>query len=126
MVGESVFDITVDQLSVYEFYVVDSDGDNFSVGIVDDPLMSSSLIKKSDGVFEFQLTLREPTDLSLTFIATDSFNGSSTLSPRLEVCACANGGECSLEGLLNTDAATQVMNCICPPGRPLIKLLWKC
>lgn len=126
MVGESVFHITVGHLSVYEFYVVDSDGDDFSVGVVGDPLMSSFLINKSDGVFEFRLTLRELTDLSLTFFAMDSLNASSTLSPRLEVCACANGGECSLEGLLNTDAATEVMNCICPPGRPLIKLLWKC
>ena len=118
-----MFHITIGHLSVYEFFVVDDDGGDFSVGIIGDLPVSSALINKSDGAFEFQLTLHKLTDLSLTFFALDSLNTSSTLSPRLEVCACANGGECSLEGLLNTDATTVVMNCICPPGRPLIKVL---
>ena len=108
-------------MSVYKFWVLD-DGDDFSVGIVGDLPVPYELIEKSNGVFELQLTLQRLADISLSLFAKDSLNASSVLSPRLEVCACANGGECSLKGLLSTDETTVIMNCICPPGRPLIIL----
>ena len=110
---------------MYQFSVMDDkdNDDDLLVGFGGDLPMSSALINKSDGVFEFQLTVQKLPNLSLTFFAKDSLNASSTLSPRLEICACANGGECTLEGLLNTDATTEIMNCMCSPGTHSIKQL---
>ena len=115
MTGESVFKVMVGQQAEYTFTVTDP-GDTFIVGLLEGLPVSSNLINKGDGVFVFIWTLRQPTNMSLTFFARDSLNASSTLSPRVEVCACANEGECTLDGLLSTDDTTVIMNCLCTEG----------
>ena len=115
MTGGSVLRVTVGQQAQYTFTVTDP-GDTFTVGVLGGLPINSDLIRQGEGVFTFLWTLQQPTNISLTFFARDSFNASSTLSPRVEVCACANGGECTLEGLLSTDDTTVIMNCICTEG----------
>ena len=48
------------------------------------------------------------------FSAIDSLEAAVTFSPRLELCACQNEGNCTLDGVIS-DTVT-IMNCICPPG----------
>ena len=113
--GESVFRVTVGQQTQYTFTVTDP-GDTFIVGVIGGLPISSELINQGEGVVAFVWALQQPTNMSLTFFARDSLNASSTLSPRLEVCACANGGECTLDGVLSTDDNTVIMNCLCTEG----------
>ena len=115
LTGDVVFRVTIGQLSQYVFSVVDS-GDTFSVGVLGGSPVSSNLINQGEGVFVFEWMLQEQTNVSLTFFAKDSLNATATLSPKVEFCVCANGGECTLEGLLSTDASIVVMNCLCTKG----------
>jgi len=65
----------------------------------------------------FSWTVMEPSNASVTFVATDSLSATSTLSPRVEMCACQNGGNCTLDGILGIDGNTVIMRCECPPGK---------
>jgi hypothetical protein len=55
------------------------------------------------------------TTAPLAFVANDSQGASSIFTPNVEVCACVNGGNCTKDGLLSSDA-TIVLNCVCPEG----------
>ena len=115
MTGERVLRLTVGQEAQYTFTVTDP-GDTFIVGVLGGLPVFSDLIDNEDGLFTFVWTVQQPTNISLNFFARDSLNASSTLSPRVEVCACANGGECTLDGLLSTDDSSVIMNCLCNEG----------
>ncbi|CAB4042922.1 mucin, partial [Paramuricea clavata] len=59
--------------------------------------------------------------VNLTFLVQDTKNGSSTLSPNIQLCRCENGGECFVpEATSEQEAAIEntflVMSCNCPPG----------
>ena len=105
----------VGEQAQYTFTVTDP-GDTFIVGVLGGLPISSDLINKGEGMFSFLWALQQPTNISLAFFARDSLNASSNLNPRVEVCACANGGECTLDGLLSTDDNTVIMNCLCTEG----------
>lgn len=81
-------------------------------------LPENSFLEETDdeGVFDFRWTLEEITTEPLVFVANDSRGASSLFVPTVEVCACVNGGNCTLDGLLTSDA-TVVMNCVCSDGR---------
>ena len=63
----------------------------------------------------FTWTLLEITNMTLTIVAMDSKGAATTFSPTVELCACANNGNCTLDGLL-TSSPTIVMNCDCSEG----------
>lgn len=67
-------------------------------------------------MYSFSWTLQEPTDLSLSFVATNSMNALSLLTPRVKICACSNGGTCTLDGILSIQNNSVVMACECPEG----------
>ncbi len=59
---------------------------------------------------------------NITFLVQDTKNGSATLSPRIQLCRCENGGECYVpEASSEQTAAVQnaflIMSCNCPLGR---------
>ena len=67
----------------------------------------------------YSLTVHEnDTSLNATvsFIAMDMLNASSLLDPQVLVCACQNGGNCTLEGIIGRDVDPLIMNCICTEG----------
>ena len=70
----------------------------------------------SKGAYIFSWTIPKVDNISLAFYATDSLNATSILSVQLQICACSNGGNCTLIGLSNSDAQSVVMNCDCPKG----------
>lgn len=49
------------------------------------------------------------------FSAVDSQEAVTTYTPRVQVCACQNNGNCTLEGATVIDDII-IMNCICSPG----------
>ena len=69
------------------------------------------------GAYTFNLTTSKMENISLTFFAVDSLNATSILSVQLQICACRNGGNCTLIGLSNRDAQSIVMKCDCPKGQ---------
>ena len=52
----------------------------------------------------------------ITIEASDTMGAISTLSPRVEICACQNGGNCTLNGLLGIDTNVVDMLCQCDQG----------
>ena len=108
------------QESVYQFTVVDDSGDNFTVELVGGLPPNASLTDDGEGSYTFRWTLQEPLLTELNFVAVDSAGAGSGITPLVEVCACINGGECTLSGEPFNESSTVIMNCDCPRG--IIKL----
>ena len=116
MTGNDTFRVTVGQEVVYQFTVIDDSGDNFTVEVVGGLPPNSTLTKDEEGSYTFRWTLQEPTIIELVFTAVDSEGAASALTPFVEVCACTNGGECTLSGEPFNESSTVIMNCDCPKG----------
>ena len=101
--------------SVYSLTVVDP-GDNVTLSVQGEPPQDSILKTLDDGEYVFSWSLSETTTEPLVFIATDSSGASSTFIPVVEICACANEGNCTRDGLLTMNS-TVVLNCICHEGK---------
>lgn len=114
--ADATFRVNLGQESTFTLYIEDP-GDEFTLS-VRGGLLENSFLEETDdeGVFDFRWTLEEITTEPLVFVANDSKGASSLFVPTVEVCACVNGGNCTLDGLLTSDA-TVVMNCVCSDGR---------
>ena len=107
------FQVTVGEQAAYSFTVTDpNDGDTFTVS-VQGGLPNNSVLHSG---YTFVWTPSEVVDAALTFVATDSMGGTATFTPRLEICACQNGGNCTLDGVQNTLSNTIIMACMCTEG----------
>ena len=118
MFGPGSFLVTYGQQSVYSFNVSDDSDDAPSVMLMGDPPAATTLTHVGEGKYEFSWTLQTlPENVSsLVFVATDSMEAVSTLSPLLEVCACQNDGNCSSDEILSSVHNVIVMDCICHEG----------
>ena len=59
---------------------------------------------------------------TLRIIARDDMNATTLLVPQLQLCACNQmGGNCTLEGLIDTVANPLTLNCECSLGESLFK-----
>ena len=114
--ADATFRVNLGQESTFTLYIEDP-GDEFTLS-VRGGLPENSFLEETDdeGVFDFRWTLEEITTEPLVFVANDSRGASSLFVPTVEVCACVNGGNYTLDGLLTSDA-TVVMNCVCSDGR---------
>ena len=112
--------MTVGREAVYTFTVEDQ-GDTFTVEVVGGLPEEATLEDIGGGEYTFRWNLDVVTNRSdvpaLNFRATGSGGAVSLLTPQLVVCACANGGVCTLSGILNTAVTVLVMNCVCPEGK---------
>ena len=118
-----VFRVNTDSESVYSLTVTDP-GDNITLTLQEQP-QNSNLKLAGDGEYTFYWNLSEPTTEPLVFIATDMSGASTSFVPTVEVCACVNGGNCTLDGVV-TSNSTVVLNCQCPQGKFIqdIDMLW--
>ena len=96
-----------------------TDNDNFTVSLTS--IITGNLtdfIKPPQGGTEYKFIweLLEVSNDTVEFVATDSFSATSQLAPTIEMCACENGGVCTLDGVTNLDQNPIVMNCNCPDG----------
>ena len=111
--------MTVGQKAVYTFIVVD-EGDTFTVEVVGEIPEGAIFEDNGGGKYSFSWNLEVITNRSniraLSFQATDSGSAVSLLTPQLVVCACDNGGQCTLRGILNSILPVLIMKCICPEG----------
>ena len=107
--------MNIGELAIYTFTVTDDSG---PVEVTAQGALTPntySLTKNGNNYF-FSWTVSEIKDYSLTFVAVDSMNAVSTLSPRVEICACQNNGSCTLEGTLGTLGNVIDMECECSQG----------
>jgi hypothetical protein len=100
--------------SIYTLTVVDP-GDNITLSIRGGLPINSVLEKVDEEEYIFIWTLMELTNEPLVFVANDSRGAASTFSPVVEVCACVNGGACTREGII-TSNATITLKCMCTQG----------
>lgn len=112
--ADAVFRFTVGQESAYTIIVMDP-GDEFTLTVLGGLPPNSALEDLGEGKYVFRWNLQEVTTEPLTFVANDSKGASSTYIPIVEICACANGGNCTRDGLLSSNA-TVVLNCVCLEG----------
>ena len=119
MTGSDTLRVTVGQEAVYQFTVIDDSGDNFTVEMIGGLPPSSTLTDEGEGSYTFRWTLQEPTIFELVFTAVDSEGAASALTPLVEVCACINGGDCTLSGKPFNESSTVIMNCVCTKGNVL-------
>lgn len=78
-------------------------------------LPQGSTLEEIEGEYVFRWTLQEVTTKSLIFIANDSAGASSMFAPIVHICACVNGGICTLSGPVS-GSTTIIMNCNCNEG----------
>lgn len=106
--------MTLGEESVLLISVIDP-GDNFTLSLEGGVPENATLEELGIGEYGFRWTLYHITDRVLEFVATDTRGASSTFMPRVELCSCVNGGECTLNGVVS-DSATITMNCLCLEG----------
>ena len=116
--------MNIGEESVYTFNVTD-ESDSFNVTVMGAPA-GSSAVEEDGGTYTFRLTLMKPDpSFILSFLAVDSEGAIAMLSPTVEICGCQNGGNCILDGTVDSDNATIVLNCNCiPQGKEVESDYW--
>ena len=104
----------VGEPSAYQFSVID-DRDSYDVGVVGG-IPSGSNLTNDQGIYIFTWILQQIQNISLTFYAVDSLNATAQLSIPVLICACQNGGNCTLNGLIDVGIKSVVMMCECSKG----------
>ena len=99
---------------MFTLYVVDP-GDEFTLNIEGGLPEDSVLEEVTEEEYVFRWNLQQVTTEPLVFVANDTRGAASVFIPTVEVCSCSNGGRCTLDGVLNSNA-TVVMNCLCTDG----------
>ena len=90
-------------------------GDEVTLSMLGGLPEGSTLEEIDEGEYVFRWTLQEVTTKSLVFIANDSARASSMFAPIVHICACLNGGICTLNGPIS-GSTTIIMNCNCNEG----------
>ena len=113
-IGNSIV-VNVGEPFVYQFYVMD-DEDTYTVGVVGGIPADANITYDREN-YSFAWILHQVQNVSLTFYISDSLNVTTQLSVQVIICACKNGGNCTLDGLNDTiDAQSLIMNCECSKG----------
>ena len=99
---------------MYQFSVIDND-DTYTVEVLGG-IPAGSNLTYDKGVYIFTWTLRQVQNVSLTFYAVDSLNASAQLAIPVLICACQNGGNCTLNESLDANVTSVVMTCECLKG----------
>ena len=105
-------------MNIFNFTVQDTD-DSIIVNVLGEISPTEFTIVSNGGSQYSAAVLYHPAAVSnetMTLIATDPHNASATFSPSLHFCACLNGGNCTLEGLVLSDVPTLTTNCACSEG----------
>lgn len=114
--ADPVFRVNLGEESINVYSItVEDEGDDFTLSVQGGLPPNSMLEKVGKQEYIFQWKLVEVTTMPLIFVANDTKGASSVFVATVEVCACVNGGTCTLDGLL-TSNKTKVMNCLCNEG----------
>lgn len=113
-----VFNVTVGEENFYTFTVTDNT--TFAVRIDGGAPQDGFLSDDGEGRYTFRWIPEANPNRTLSFIAEDELQASTLHSPVLQVCACFNGGECTLEGVISTNELLLNLICICPEGKLVV------
>ena len=116
--AEETFRVTIGQEARLVVTVTDP-GDEVTFTVQGGLPANSVLEKISDNEYVFRWSPQQVFFSSLTFVANDSSGATSVFTPILEVCACVNGGNCTLDGVLTSNIII-IMACQCSQGKCLI------
>ena len=114
--------VNVGRLNIFNFTVEDEDS-NITVHIASGLLANALLITNGGTDYSLHYSPTVAANRTLTLIATDPHGASSTFTPKVYFCACVNGGDCTLEGIAESDDEVVVMNCACSGGKNIIHVL---
>ena len=108
--------VNVGQLNIFNFTVEDIDS-NITVRTAGG-LPTNALLIANGGIhYSLHYSPLVAANRTLTLIATDPHGASSTFTPKVYFCACVNGGDCTLEGMAESDDEVVIMNCACSEGK---------
>lgn len=110
-----MFNVTVGMENNYNILVEDV-MDNVTVTIQGGLPEGSRLERNGPGAYVFSWTPSIPPNTSLTFVARDTVGAEAILLPALLVCHCFNGGECSLNDIINPRQFLYNLDCACTEG----------
>ena len=114
--GDAVFQVTVGEMSSYNFVVSDvQDTSSIVVNLVGILPQGSTLHKVQEGLYTFNWVLLDSTTQTLAFEATGKKGAVSMLVPRVEICGCMNGGKCMQPNEFSPNS-TIILDCNCPEG----------
>lgn len=122
--ADSLLQINIGVAVEYTLIVVDPI-DSVTLSIEGGLPDNSALTSLGDGTYVFRWNLDEPTTKTLVFIANDSRGAAASFVPRVEVCACKNGGVCTLDGVL-TSNSTILLHCLCTEGTTYCAIRYEC
>lgn len=112
------FRVNVGEANIYTFKVTDTN--DFSVMIDGGMPDGGDLTDDGAGTYTFTWTPEAIPTRGLSFVATDDLGAATLHSPFVQVCACVNGGECTLDGVPSTLELIQNLPCVCNEGN-----LWR-
>lgn len=117
-----MFFIDVDQKSTYTFNVMD-DRDKAILTVENIP--EGAYMEKNGSLYTIHWLLSADDfsrfNQTIRIIARDDLNATSLLVPQLQICACnRQGGNCTLEGLIDIAANPLILNCQCTLGEPIV------
>ena len=121
--GSDIFVVTIGATSVYSFSVTDDSGLGTHASVVGGIPRAGNLTNISNA-FTFSWNPATTEDVyGLTFYATDLLGATGILRPKVYVCSCLNGGNCTWEGTFSSIRNVTTMQCNCPPGEPWTTLV---
>ena len=107
-------------MNIFNFTVQDTD-DSIIVNVLGEISPTElTIVNKGGNQYSLHYHPAAVSNETMTLIATDPHNASATFTPSLHFCACLNGGNCTLEGLVLSDAQTLAMNCACSEGKLIV------
>ena len=112
---DAVFRVNVREENVYTFNVVDTN--DFNVTVQGGAPQGSVLSDDGAGTYTFKWTPIAIPTTELTFLAVDQLGAATVHTPFVQVCACFNGGECTLQGVPSTNRLIQNLTCLCTEGK---------
>jgi len=86
--------------------------------ILNGPVQGGSLTRDDNDIslYTFTWIPAPPFNRTIIFLATDDLNANFRYEPIIEICQCENGGNCTLNGILDRTANPIDLNCICSEG----------
>lgn len=108
------FHVNVGEANIYTFTVMDAN--DFNVTIEGGAPKGGILSDDGDGMYTFIWTPIAIPTREMSFIALDEVGAATVHTPFVQVCACFNGGECTLQGVPSTNKLIQNLTCLCTEG----------
>lgn len=116
--GPTMLRLNLNTMASLQFNITD-DKNMFNITIIGGLPDGANLmptIRESYTEYLFSWTITSMVTRSLMFEARDELNASAVLSVQLQICACRNSSDCTIEGIVDTAVENVQLNCECSEG----------